>query len=470
MIEENEVFETHSEKLAKNMSEELEELKASHPNPEELDEFYQLYKRFIKTRNQTIKWEKIEPPNGKLVDYSELKECSESNHDLLSKLAVLKLNGGLGTTMGMVGPKSAVKVRDGKNFIDLIVRQLQFLNKKYNCNVPLVLMNSFNTEARTKKLTKHYDNIKAFNQSMFPRISAENLMPISGPGMWYPPGHGDIFQSLKRSGMLDELLSEGKEYLFVSNIDNLAATVDLKILQNFAEEDLDFCMEVTNKTRADIKGGTLMTYEGALTLLEIAQVPNNKKSEFTSTRKFKIFNTNSVWINLRALKSIVSQDDFLLDIIQNKKTVNGEDVIQLEVAMGAAIKFFKKNCGVIVPRSRFLPVKTCSDLLLIESNFLDEHNGFLTMNPNRTSKQDPIIKLLGKNFSKISEYEDSFESIPDIVELDILTVVGDVKFGKNVVLRGIVIIVAPEGSTIRIPDGSIIDNKVITGNLPITDI
>lgn len=470
MTEDNEVFETHSEKLVKNMKEELEELKKQHPNPEEMDDFYNLYKRFIKTRNQTIRWESIEPPNGKIVDYSDLKECSESNHDLLSKLAVLKLNGGLGTTMGMVGPKSAVKVRNGMNFIDLIVRQLKFLNKKYNCNVPLVLMNSFNTESRTMKLTRHYDNIKAFNQSMFPRISAENLMPIFGPAMWYPPGHGDMFQSLKRSGMLDELLSDGKEYLFVSNIDNLAATIDLKILQNFVEENLDFCMELTNKTRADIKGGTLITHEGALTLLEIAQVPNNKKSEFTSTRKFKIFNTNSLWINLKALKSITFQDDFSLDIIQNKKTVGGEDVIQLETAMGAAIKFFKRNCGVIVPRTRFLPVKTCSDLFLVVSNLFDEHNGFLTVNPNRTSKQDPIIKLLGKNFSKISEYENSFESTPDIVDLDILTVVGDVKFGKNVVLKGIVIIVAPEGSSIRIPDGSILDDKIITGNLPITDV
>lgn len=466
----DESFNTHCNKLTKNMEEELEILKKDHPNPKELDIFYKLYKRYINTRNTKICWDKIEPPKGKLVEYGDLDPCNDSAKEFLNKLAVLKLNGGLGTTMGMVGPKSAVKVKGNKNFIDLIVQQLEYLNNKYGSSVPLVLMNSFNTDKRTRKFTKYYDNIKTFNQSKFPRISVENLLPISETEMWYPPGHGDLFNSLEASGMLDELLSEGREYLFVSNIDNLAATIDLKILQHIVENDIDFCMEVTAKTRADIKGGTLVTYENTLTLLEIAQVPNDKKSEFTSTRKFKIFNTNSVWINLKALKEVVRKENFELDIIQNKKTVNGEEIFQLETAIGSAIKFFNKNCGVIVPRSRFLPIKSCSDLFLVESNLFKENNGFLTINPERASRQDPIIKLIGPNFAKISRFDQSFESIPDIVDLDILTVSGNVTFGKNVVLKGIVIIIAPEGSNIRIPDGSILDDKILTGNLPITDV
>lgn len=463
-------FNMHSSKLSGHMEEELGELKKIHPNPKELDDFYKLYKRFIKTRHKKIVWDKINPPNGKLIDYEKLNKCGENNHTFLNKLAVLKLNGGLGTTMGMVGPKSSLKVKGDKNFIDLIIEQLEYMNSKYGCNVPLVLMNSFNTENKTKKLTKNYDNIKTFNQSMFPRISSEDLLPISNTEMWYPPGHGDLFRSLYKSGMLDELLNEGKEYIFVSNIDNLAATVDLKILQYVVENNIDFCMEVTNKTRADIKGGTLINYEDTLTLLEIAQVPSDNKSEFTSTRKFKIFNTNSVWINLRELKKVVTDENFELDIIKNKKVVGSEDVIQLETAIGAAIKFFKNNCGVIVPRSRFLPIKTCSDLFLVESNLFQEINGFLEVNKTRTNKQDPIIKLVGPNFSNISNFEQSFDSIPDIVDLDILTVSGDVTFGKNVVLKGIVIIIAPVGFSIRIPDGSILDDKILTGNLPMTDV
>lgn len=458
----------HASKLLREMRREIESLKESHPNPSELDEFYRLYERFINTRHNKIKWEKIESPRGKIIQYSELGDCEADPSDILSKLAVLKLNGGLGTTMGCVGPKSGIKVRDGMNFIDMIMRQLTHLNKKHGCNVPLILMNSFNTDERTHKLTRNYDNIKTFKQSMFPRISAENFMPIAAD-TYYPPGHGDLFYSLEKSGMLDELLSEGKEYLFVSNVDNLAATVDLQILGYFAKNDLDFCMEVTDKTRADVKGGTLINYEDALTLLEIAQVPAEKKSEFTSIRKFKIFNTNSVWLNLKAVKATM-RDRFELEIIQNTKMVNEEMVIQLETALGAAVKYFEKNCGIVVPRSRFLPVKACSDLFLLESNLYTERNGSLSINPARVVEHQPIVKLLGKNFSKIQEYENSFAGMPDIVDLDILTVSGNVNFGKKVVLRGIVIIVAAEGCQINIPDGSILEDKILCGNLPITDI
>lgn len=465
-MDDNESHE-HETKQLQELRLELENLKKTHPNPSDLDEFYSLYSRFIKTRNEKIRWDDIGQPKGKLIRYAELEECRDAEN-ALSKLAVLKLNGGLGTTMGCVGPKSGIKVRNDMNFIDIVVKQLKYLNRKYGCDVPLILMNSFNTDERTQKLTKKYGNIKTFMQSMFPRISVENLMPIAAE-TYYPPGHGDLFFSLSRSGMLDELLREGKEYLFVSNVDNLAATVDLRILNYVAKEGLDFCMEVTDKTRADVKGGTLVNHNGSLTLLEIAQVPANKKSEFTSIRNFKIFNTNSVWINLRALKRLM-EAPFELDIIQNKKIVGDETVIQLETAIGAAVKYFQNNCGIVVPRSRFLPVKACSDLFLLESNLYTEQKGVLAVNSARVSAQQPIVKLLGKNFSKISEYENSFAGIPDIVDLDILTVSGNVTFGKNVVLRGIVIIVAAEGNQINIPDGSILEDKILVGNLPITDV
>lgn len=457
------------EKILSAMKDEIEALKKDHPNPAELDDFLKIYKRFLIDKDNKIKWDGIAAPKGKIVDYSALEDHPEDGVDLLSKLAVLKLNGGLGTTMGMKGPKSAIQIKNGKNFIDLITKQLKYLGEKYNTDIPLVLMNSFNTEEKTKKLIKHHNNIRTIKQSMYPRISAEDLMPIAGDQLWYPPGHGDLFRTLITSGMLDELLSDGKEYLFISNIDNLAATVDLKILRMFSQENLDFCMEVTDKTRADVKGGTLIDYNDVLTLLEIAQVPSSKKSEFTSIRKFKIFNTNSIWIKLNALKEI-DPDEFALDIIQNRKTVCGEPAIQLETAMGAAIKHFKNNCGVLVPRSRFLPIKTCSDLFLVESNLFEEHNGYLNLTSKRMLNTDPIIKLLGNNFSSITMFEESFEGIPDIVDLEILTVVGNVTFGKNVVLRGIVIIMATEGSSIHIPEGSILDDKVISGNFTTTTL
>ena len=89
----------------------------------------------------------------------------------------------------------------------------------------------------------------------------------------------------------------------MSNIDNLGATVDLSILKECIQESTEFIMEVTDKTRADVKGGTLINYEGHLRLLEVAQVPPSHLEDFKSVKKFNVFNTNNLWINLNSIKN-----------------------------------------------------------------------------------------------------------------------------------------------------------------------
>lgn len=118
---------------------------------------------------------------------------------------------------------------------------------------------------------------------------------------WYPPGHGDFYESFQNSGLLKKFIGEGREYCFLSNIDNLGATVDLNILNKLLggkEHSHEFVMEVTDKTRADVKGGTLIQYENKLRLLEIAQVPNEHVDDFKSVKTFKFFNTNNIWAKL----------------------------------------------------------------------------------------------------------------------------------------------------------------------------
>ena len=154
-----------------------------------------------------------------------------------------------------------------------------------------------------------------------------------------------------------------------------------------------------------------------------------------------------------------------LDIIVNPKTTDdGQAVIQLETAAGAAIKHFNNAHGVNVPRSRFLPVKNCSDLLLIKSDIYSLEHGQLVINPNRMFETTPVIKL-GDHFKKIQQFQKRFKKIPTIIELDHLTVTGDVYFGRNVTLRGTVIIVANEGQRIDIPDGCVLENRLLSGNL-----
>ncbi|CAE6515977.1 unnamed protein product [Rhizoctonia solani] len=460
----------------------------------EMHSFFDLFNRYLdaKAKGSKVDWEKIKPPPAdRVIDYKTLPEVDECKEHL-DKLVVLKLNGGLGTTMGLAGtPKSAIEVREGMTFLDLSVRQIEHLNEKYKVNVPFILMNSFNTDDETQRIIQKYANhniqILTFNQSRFPRVGRENNLPVprsatSDKSQWYPPGHGDIFDALKNSGLLDKLIAAGKEYIFVSNADNLGADVDLRILKCFAEgrqdggerKPIDYLMELTDKTRADVKGGTIIQYEDKLRLLEVAQVPSEHVEDFKSVTKFKIFNTNNLWMNLKAIKQWMSEgslgdDDEGLDIIVNPKVADdGQPVIQLETAVGAAIRHFPGACGINVPRSRFLPVKSCSDLLLITSDLYSLEHGKLVMNPNRQFGQTPVVKL-GDNFKKIANFQKRFRTIPNILELDHLTVAGDVWFGRKVTLRGTVIIVANEGSRIDLPDGSILENKLVSGNVSIID-
>ena len=433
----------------------------------EMDNFFSLFRRYLndKAKGNTIDWAKINPPApDQVVSYDKLPNTDAV--EFLNKLAVIKLNGGLGTSMGCVGPKSVIEVRDGMSFLDLAVRQIEYLNKTYkyvshvdvnfktltwhSVNVPFVLMNSFNTDEDTASIIKKYEghniDILTFNQSRYPRILKDSLLPAaksytSQLSDWYPPGHGDVFESLYNSGILDQLLERGIEILFLSNADNLGAVVDLRILQHMVETKAEYIMELTDKTKADVKGGTIIDYEGKARLLEIAQVPKQYVNEFKSIKKFKYFNTNNIWMNLRAIKRVVEADELEMEIIPNDKSIPADKkgeadigIVQLETAVGAAIRYFKNAHGVNVPRRRFLPVKTCSDLMLVKSDLYTLSHGQLVIDPNRFGPT-PLIKL-GSDFKKVAQFQKRVGSIPKIVELDHLTVTGDVNFGRGIVLKG----------------------------------
>ena len=200
------------------------------------------------------------------------------------------------------------------------------------------------------------------------------------------------------------------------------------------------------------------------------QVPKDHMEDFKSVKKFNVFNTNNLWINLESIKTAVEERTLDMEIIVNPKTLDGGiNVIQLETAVGAAMKCFEKCKGINVPRARFLPVKKTSDLLLIMSNLYSMYKGSLCMSNERMFQSTPLIKLGDENFKKVNDFLKRFASIPDIIELDHLTVSGNVTFGKKVVLKGTVIIIANHGEQIDIPSGAILENKIVSGNLRILD-
>ncbi|CAN0913897.1 UTP--glucose-1-phosphate uridylyltransferase [Linum grandiflorum] len=282
--------------------------------------FINLVSRYVSGEAEHVEWSKIQTPTDEIVvPYDTLTPLSDDpaeTKSLLDKLVVLKLNGGLGTTMGCTGPKSVIEVRNGLTFLDLIVMQIENLNNKYGCKVPLLLMNSFNTHDDTAKV-----------------------------------------------------------------------------------------------------------------------------GEFKSIEKFKIFNTNNLWVNLNAIKRLVEADALKMEIIPNPKEVEGIKVLQLETAAGAAIK-------------------ATSDLLLVQSDLYTVVDGYVVRNEARKNPQNPSIEL-GPEFKKVGNFLGRFKSIPSIIELDSLKVVGDVWFGVGVTLKGKVTITAAE--KLEIPDGSNIADKDING-------
>src|SRR5947209_212377 len=335
-----------------------------------VDAFARNYERLEAGDRGLIPEAEIEPVD----DVPDAADLPDGGSDALARTVAIKLNGGLGTSMGMTRAKSLIEAKDDLTFLDVTVRQALALR------VPLVFMNSFYTRDDTLAALERYPDatVDDFVQGKVPKLRADDLEPVSWPAdpdlEWAPPGHGDLYPSLVASGMLARLLDAGYEYAFVSNSDNLGAAVDARILGWFEREQLPFAMEVTERLDVDRKGGHVARRQGRLVLREIAQTPDDDIEAFSNIRRHRFFNTNNLWISLRALDSVYRERGVIeLPMIVNRKTVDprdssSPDVIQLESAMGAAIAAFDGAAAIRVPRSRFIPVKTTDDLLVLGSD------------------------------------------------------------------------------------------------------
>ena len=413
-------------------------------DPSQLNSYWEMISQFRQGPSKIQDWDSIKSPDSEnLLDYSRLPSPDASKTARqLSKLVVGKLNGGMGTSMGCMGPKSLVTVRNKKSFLDLILEQVENLNREWKQKIPVLLMNSFYTHEETQahlNTLNFSSEIIGFQQNKFPRLHAENLDPLTpekwGDQAYYPPGHGDFFQCVSQQGILQRLIDEGREILFMSNADNLGAVVDPVILNYMDECNIPFLMEMTPKTSADVKGGTLYQQDEKLKLLEIARVPDDKVDDFCDHNKFKVFNTNNIWVNLVALNKRLNQAPLNLTVLVNQKTLGNTPVVQLETAIGSALECFEGAVGLTVSRERFLPVKKTDDLLLVRSNLFNLDKGQLKRNPIRKSQQLPKIDL-GDFLQNIENFQNSFPVIPDIVDLEELLIKGDVRFEGMASLKG----------------------------------
>ena len=448
------------------MNQAIEKMRAEGLPDVAIDNFAHYYEQLERGETGMLPESEIEP-----VDDLPRADDLPDGGDEIERAIVLKLNGGLGTSMGMTKAKSLIEAKDGLTFLDVVVRQVLGLRERTGARLPLVLMNSFATRDDTLKALAEHDGIEAdvpldFVQGKVPKLLADDLTPVTwerNPAQeWAPPGHGDIYTSLVTSGMLDTLLDAGYEYAFISNSDNLGAVLDTRILGWFARESLPFAMEVATRTEADRKGGHLArrATDGGLLLRETAQTPDEDLEKLQDIGRHKYVNTNNLWANLRALKTTLEERDGVLGLpmIVNRKTVDPGDksspaVIQLESAMGAAIGVFEGAAAIHVSRRRFAPVKTTDDLLVVRSDaYVLTEASHVELAPSR--EEPPFVDLDDDYYKLLADFEERFAGgAPSLVEADRLIVKGDVRFGSRVVVRGAVEVDGPK----TIEDDAVLD-------------
>ncbi|SHJ67130.1 UTP--glucose-1-phosphate uridylyltransferase [Halodesulfovibrio aestuarii] len=405
---------------------------------------------------------------SQLNHISELDKYEQAGEAIAKEAVAIKLNGGLGTSMGMQFAKSLLPVKDDLSFLDITVKQAVSWQEQYGGSLPLVLMNSYNTHSDTLSELRHMNGLSqlplCFIQHKFPKIRRDTLTPAEYPDNpeheWNPPGHGDLYASLFLSGVLDTLIRQGRKYALVSNIDNLGATLDMRMLGYMAEKNIPFLMEVTERTENDSKGGHLAKHNsGRLILREVSQCPECDLEHFQDIRKHSLFNTNNIWINLVELKNNLKKNGLpKLPLILNPKTVNPHDasstpVYQVESAMGAAISHFTNAQAIITSRDRFIPVKRTDDLLKVMSDYyLIDHSGTLKLNEANIT-QNLQVNLDPRYYSKFDNiYEKFKKGVPSLASCSKLGITGDIVFNPSVSLLGDVTLDNRTGNILFLPE------------------
>lgn len=441
--------------------------------------FTHLYTEWQKGDSGIIRERRIRPLSQSAVpSFSQVYEEQDRKIGLtaLKKTAFLKLNGGLGTSMGLSKAKSLLPVRihKGRNlrFLDIILGQVDKTRENDGVPLPLILMNSYRTSrdclevVRKNKQFEQEDFPLEILQHREPKILASTGEPVIWPDdpdlQWCPPGHGDVYATLQDSGVLDKLLAGGMKYLFISNSDNLGARPSATIAGFFEQSGAPFMVEVARKTPLDVKGGQFVysRRNGRLLLREMSQVSKDDLERATDIDRHPFFNTNNIWVRLEDLRDKLRRYHGILPlpVIVNHKTVDPTDpstpqVIQLETAMGAAISLFDGAICLEVDRTRFLPVKTTNDLYLMRSDRFHM--------TDRYEMQDgdyhfPKVDLDPRYYRNIGDFDERFPySVPSIAAASSVTVRGDWTFGAGVSFYGDAVL-EDRGYPSYVPNGSFV--------------
>ncbi|MFY9263287.1 MAG: UTP--glucose-1-phosphate uridylyltransferase [Actinomycetaceae bacterium] len=450
----------------------LEKMEAAKIRPAAIKSFTHSYRELAAGSTGIVPEDTIDPVDN-IPHLDELDATDEQQAAALNRTVVIRLNGGLGTSMGMEKAKSLLPVRGERTFLELMVAQIQYLRKTTGARLPFMVMNSFRTRQDCMAYLESVPGLVVddlpldFLQNAVPKLRTSDLSPVTweqDPELeWCPPGHGDIFTTLYDSGLLAKLLEQGYRYLFIANGDNLGAFPDGRIAAYLAASGAPFLTEVTRRTPADVKGGHLAwrKADGQLILRETAQTAPEDLKYFMDGDRHPFAHCNNLWFDIKALQNRLTETEGVLGLplIRNEKTVDPTDsdspaVYQLETAMGAAVQCFAGAQALEVGRDRFLPVKTTNDLLLLRSDVYELGDDAV---PKLRPSRAPLINLDPRYYKRIADFDARFPAgPPSLVDAVSLTVEGDWTFGANVQVRGAVTLNPSTTGAGRIPDASIL--------------
>lgn len=448
-----------------------DKMAAADVDPVAIEVFSHYYRLVESGETGMVPEDTIEPLDTEALADVDVPEAVA--RDAIGRTVVIKLNGGLGTSMGLDRAKTLLEVRDGLTFLDVIARQVLAVRRRHGVRLPLMFMNSFRTRKDTLEVLGPYleggrrlaDAVLPldFLQNKEPKLRADDLTPVEWPDdpdlEWCPPGHGDLYTALRGSGLLDAMIDEGFTQVFVSNSDNLGAVPDPRVAGWFAASGAPFAIEAVRRTASDRKGGHFARRksDGRVVLRETAQTRPEDAEALGDLSRHRFTSTNNLWFDLVAMKAELDRRAGVLGLpmIKNTKTVDPSDpatpeVIQIETAMGAAIEVFEGSTTIEVGRERFVPTKTTNDLMVLRSDCYRLDDDAVM---HQTSEKVPFVDL-DKPYKLVAGFERRFpHGVPSLRDARSLRVRGDWTFGRDVVVVGDAVVGEP-GSQGRIEDGA----------------
>lgn len=275
------------------------------------------------------------------------------------EVGTVVLAGGMATRFGGV-VKAAVDALPGRSFLDLKLAQIERVAHACGGTVPTFLMSSFATDAELRRLTaRHTDArvpVTVFAQAISVRVTptGEPFREANGEISPYAPGHGDLVWALRRAGILASFLAGGGKVLVMSNVDNLAATLEPAVIGAHLVRGQAITVEVTEKEPGE-KGGAPARVGGVPQIVEAFRFPKDFNQD-----SIPVFNTNTLLFNAKDIDR-----DFTLTWFTVRKKVDGRDAIQFERLVGELTAFLPTTF-LRVPRygveGRFQPAKDPDEL------------------------------------------------------------------------------------------------------------